>query len=165
MQSESLHPDGPSTAAESLARARSSNSGTAPRLKDWQEVTTVSQPSSSNYSPSITTQKHSPNSNGMVTNGVADFFNPEIFQIVLHNPTTSHQLLKFSQSRFCGENMEFLDKVGFPRAMNSLGSYNRIADHGLAVIRLTVTILFLTSLQRSCQRFTAPLPPSKLPGN
>lgn len=71
----------------------------------------MSQPSSSTYAPSITTQKHSPGNNGMVTNGVADFFSPEIFQIVLHNPTTSHQLLKFSQSRFCGENMEFLDKV------------------------------------------------------
>ena len=41
----------------------------------------------------------------------ADFFGPGIFQIVLHNPTTSHQLLKFSQARFCGENMEFLEKV------------------------------------------------------
>ena len=40
-----------------------------------------------------------------------DFFSPEVFQIVLHNPTTAHQLLRFSQTRFCGENMEFLDKV------------------------------------------------------
>ena len=53
-------------------------------------------------------------SNGYANSGVADFFSPEIFQIVLHNPTTSHQLLKFSQSRFCGENMEFLEKVGEP---------------------------------------------------
>ena len=51
-------------------------------------------------------------SNGNMSNGVADFFSPEIFQNVLHNPTTSHQLLQFSQSRFCGENMEFLEKVG-----------------------------------------------------
>ena len=42
---------------------------------------------------------------------VADFFNPEIFQVVLHNPTTSYQMLRFSQSRFCGENMEFLERV------------------------------------------------------
>ncbi len=165
MQNESVHPDGPSTTTESFARARSPNSGTAPRLKDWQEVTTVSQPSSSSYSPSITTQKYSPGSNGMVTNGAADFFSPEIFQIVLHNPTTSHQLLKFSQSRFCGENMEFLDKVGFPRAMDSLRSYNLIADHDLADVRLTVIIPFSTSLQRSCQRSTAPLPLSKLLGS
>ncbi len=40
-----------------------------------------------------------------------DFFSSEIFQIVLHNPTTQHQLLKFSQSRLCGENLEFLEKV------------------------------------------------------
>ncbi|TKA61050.1 hypothetical protein B0A49_10953 [Cryomyces minteri] len=43
--------------------------------------------------------------------GVADFFSPEVFRIVLHNPTTAHQLLKFSQARFCGENLEFLEKV------------------------------------------------------
>ncbi|MCJ1228994.1 hypothetical protein MMC12_005658 [Toensbergia leucococca] len=43
--------------------------------------------------------------------GVADFFSPEIFNIVLHNPTTAHQLLRFSQNRFCGENMEFLEKA------------------------------------------------------
>ena len=67
---------------------------------------------------------HSPTSNGhnpnhpvkppfarATTNDVADFFNPEIFQVVLHNPTTSYQMLRFSQSRFCGENMEFLEKV------------------------------------------------------
>ena len=44
-------------------------------------------------------------------NGLADFFSTEVFQIVLHNPTTAHRLLKFSQARMCGENMEFLDKV------------------------------------------------------
>jgi spore germination protein YaaH len=48
---------------------------------------------------------------GVGAAGLADFFSPEVFQIVLHNPTTAHQLLKFSQSRFCGENMEFLEKV------------------------------------------------------
>ncbi|KAK0929271.1 hypothetical protein LTR91_024844 [Friedmanniomyces endolithicus] len=30
---------------------------------------------------------------------------------VLHNPTISHQLLKFGESRLCGENMEFLARV------------------------------------------------------
>ncbi|KAL8717650.1 MAG: hypothetical protein Q9225_005123 [Loekoesia sp. 1 TL-2023] len=43
--------------------------------------------------------------------GLADFFSSEVFQIVLHNPTTAHRLLKFSQARMCGENMEFLEKV------------------------------------------------------
>ena len=86
-------------------------------LKDWQEVP------ANNYddklargadSASMTsTQRNIPLS-GMMSTGVADFFSPEIFQIVLHNPTTSHQLLQFSQSRFCGENMEFLEKVRIP---------------------------------------------------
>lgn len=44
-------------------------------------------------------------------NGLADFFSTEVFQVVLHNPTTAHRLLKFSQARMCGENMEFLEKV------------------------------------------------------
>ena len=44
-------------------------------------------------------------------NGLADFFSTEVFHIVLHNPTTAHRLLKFSQARMCGENMEFLEKV------------------------------------------------------
>ncbi|KAL8681107.1 MAG: hypothetical protein Q9186_002759 [Xanthomendoza sp. 1 TL-2023] len=45
------------------------------------------------------------------TNPLADFFSTEVFQIVLHNPATAHRLLKFSQARMCGENMEFLEKV------------------------------------------------------
>ena len=44
-------------------------------------------------------------------NGLADFFSSEVFQIVLHNPTTAHRLHKFCQARMCGENMEFLEKV------------------------------------------------------
>ena len=43
---------------------------------------------------------------------LTDFFGTEVFQIVLHNPTTAHQLTKFAQKRFCGENMEFLEQVG-----------------------------------------------------
>jgi hypothetical protein len=42
---------------------------------------------------------------------VTDFFSPEVFQVVLHNPTTAHRFLQFCQSRACGENMEFLNKV------------------------------------------------------
>lgn len=44
-------------------------------------------------------------------NGHVDFFSPEVFQIVLHNPATAHRFLRFCQSRACGENMEFLEKV------------------------------------------------------
>lgn len=57
------------------------------------------------------TRPRSSTSRGMAVNGVADFFSPEVFQIVLHNPATAHQLLKFSQARMSGENMEFLERV------------------------------------------------------
>lgn len=44
-------------------------------------------------------------------NQMVDFFSGEVFQIVIHNPTTAHRFLRFCQSRNCGENMEFLQKV------------------------------------------------------
>lgn len=69
----------------------------------------------SSYEPSISTQPtsvtSSANSNSNSNTRIADFFGPEVFQIVLHNPTTAHRLKKFAQSRLCGENLEFLDKV------------------------------------------------------
>ena len=83
-------------------------------LKDWQEAVPEKDQdrASHNDAASMTsTQRNIPLS-GMMGTGAADFFSPEIFQIVLHNPTTSHQLLQYSQSRFCGENMEFLERVG-----------------------------------------------------
>lgn len=40
-----------------------------------------------------------------------DFFTSSIFQVVLHNPITAHQLHKFSESRLCAENVDFLSKV------------------------------------------------------
>jgi hypothetical protein len=46
-----------------------------------------------------------------VGGNMADFFSSEIFNIVIHNPTTAHRFLRFCQSRACGENMEFLQKV------------------------------------------------------
>ncbi|KAL0941675.1 blue light receptor [Colletotrichum truncatum] len=55
------------------------------------------------------TSKHSTTSNG--SSRTADFFGPGIFQVVLRNPTTAHQLLKFSEARFCSESVEFLQKV------------------------------------------------------
>lgn len=42
----------------------------------------------------------------------ADFFSQGIFQVVIHNPATAHQLQKFCETQFCGENVEFLQKVG-----------------------------------------------------
>ncbi|KUJ16946.1 uncharacterized protein LY89DRAFT_616615 [Mollisia scopiformis] len=50
---------------------------------------------------------------------MADFFSWEVFQIVLHNPTTAHRFLRFCQSRACGENMEFLQQID---------KYNRLLD-------------------------------------
>jgi len=84
---------------------------------DWQDTVKVKRSAQSDAASMTSTQQPNGQGNGLVSsgnmsNGVADFFSPEIFQIVLHNPTTSHQLLQFSQSRFCGENMEFLEKVG-----------------------------------------------------
>jgi phototropin len=51
------------------------------------------------------------NGSGLGSN-MADFFSAEVFNIVIHNPTTAHRFLRFCQSRACGENMEFLQKVG-----------------------------------------------------
>ncbi|CAO1605167.1 hypothetical protein XANCAGTX0491_008693 [Xanthoria calcicola] len=58
-------------------------------------------------------------------NPLADFFSSEVFQIVLHNPATAHRLLKFSQARMCGENMEFLEKVD---------RYNQLLDEMATVM-------------------------------
>ena len=49
--------------------------------------------------------------------GFADFFSTEVFHLVLHNPTTAYRLQKFSQTRHCGENMEFLEKVRHPTVL------------------------------------------------
>lgn len=74
-------------------------------------------PSSSSYANSIVSASVSqaPSQTTGITSTaesrLPDFFSSETFQTVLHNPTTSHQLLLFSQSRLCGENMEFLEKV------------------------------------------------------
>ncbi|KAK1979886.1 hypothetical protein LZ30DRAFT_724870 [Colletotrichum cereale] len=55
------------------------------------------------------TSKHSRTSSGSGLG--ADFFGPGTFRIVLHNPITVHQLLKFAEARFCSEGVEFLKKV------------------------------------------------------
>lgn len=64
--------------------------------------------------------KHSPEellatgpSNSLTTKdaAIAEFFSQKTFQLVLHNPTTAHQLHRFSQDRMCGESMAFLKRV------------------------------------------------------
>ena len=87
-------------------------------LKKWQD-NVVDEHTNGNDNASILSSQRNAQ---LQTWGVADFFGPEIFQIVLHNPTTSHQLLSFSQSRMCGENMEFLEKVGKSMRVHLLGA-------------------------------------------
>ena len=59
-------------------------------------------------------------SSGNNSTNITDFFGSEVFQIVIHNPTTAHRVLKFCQSRACGENMEFLQKVSLVFYLSSL---------------------------------------------
>ena len=66
----------------------------------------------SGYARSLTSVSVNTGISGSSNSQMPDFFGHEVFQTVLHNPTTAHQLLLFSQSRLCGENMEFLEKVG-----------------------------------------------------
>ncbi|KAH6647136.1 hypothetical protein BKA67DRAFT_663480 [Truncatella angustata] len=50
-----------------------------------------------------------------------DFFSYETFQLALHNVTTAHQLLKFSETVMCSENIEFLNKVDeYQKALTTL---------------------------------------------
>ena len=84
------------------------------KMPQWREVTVDEASSKSSNAPISDREDSAARPNNMSSigsNGLADFFSPEVFQIVLHNPTTAHRLLKFSQSRLCGENMEFLEKV------------------------------------------------------
>lgn len=71
-----------------------------------------------------------PIAGGSGNNGanITDFFGSEVFQIVIHNPATAHRFLKFCQSRACGENMEFLQKVSlvfYPSSSNLIWSIGR----------------------------------------
>ena len=65
------------------------------------------------YAPSAAPISEQTNVSGTSSGRLTDFFGTEVFQMVLHNPTTCHQLTKFAQTRFCGENMEFLEQVHF----------------------------------------------------
>ena len=81
----------------------------------------------SNYEPSISAVSHTTQNTALTSSSssrLPDFFAPEVFQVVLHNPTTSHQLLKFSQTRLCGENMAFLEKVDkYNTLLNEIAKY------------------------------------------
>lgn len=70
---------------------------------------------------SVHSQPHSHFQTHLAT--MPDFLGNGIFQVVLHNPTTAFQLLKFSESRLCAENVEFLTKVDeYRTTLDSLAS-------------------------------------------
>ncbi|KAK5101375.1 hypothetical protein LTS08_004982 [Lithohypha guttulata] len=72
------------------------------------------------YEPSISTSLTQPTSVSS-SSRLADFFSPQVFEIVLHNPTTAHRFKKFAHSRLCGENIEFLEKINdYHHALNQV---------------------------------------------
>lgn len=71
----------------------------------------------SQYEPSISTQVTNPTSVSSSSARLADFFSPQVFEIVLRNPTTAHQFKKFAQTRLCSENIEFLERVCMYRSV------------------------------------------------
>ncbi|EXJ92760.1 hypothetical protein A1O3_01312 [Capronia epimyces CBS 606.96] len=80
----------------------------------------------SSYGPSPSTFSRASQSTTLTVASpykVLDFFAEDVFQVALHNPATFHQLLRFSRSRLCGENLEFLDKVDKYNAL-----LNEVAD-------------------------------------
>jgi hypothetical protein len=86
---------------------------------------------------------------------ITDFFSSEVFQIVIHNPITAHRLLKFCQSRACGENMEFLQKVkpATPLLLSYLTSsqvdaYNRALDEVTQILSTIHTTYTSTDAPR-----------------
>lgn len=64
-------------------------------------------------SPSNASERSRParRDGNLATSRMPEFFSQAVFQTVLHNPTIAHHLLKFAQSRLCGENMEFLARI------------------------------------------------------
>lgn len=69
------------------------------------------EPSLSSVARSHATETHSTAATNSSGSRLPDFFSNEVFQVVLHNPTTSHQLQKFARSRLCAENIEYLAAV------------------------------------------------------
>ncbi|KAK1584904.1 uncharacterized protein LY79DRAFT_610923 [Colletotrichum navitas] len=73
---------------------------------------------------SMSISKQSTSKHSMMSSESArgiDFFGQGIFQVVLHNPITVHQLLKFAEARFCSEGVEFLRKLEeYQKVLNDL---------------------------------------------
>ncbi|KAK6365551.1 hypothetical protein LTS17_011270 [Exophiala oligosperma] len=85
-----------------------------------------------------------PGSRPLSDRKLPDFFAGETFQIIIHNPTTFHQLLKFSKTRLCGENMDFLKDVD---------KYNLLLND---VANQILDIHRATSLRTPVARLTSP---------
>lgn len=111
----------PKSVQESSQRATNSRTVQEPRLatttNERSEMSSMRSIMESDYETADdrsgnATSTSSPPQSGNIGNNITDFFSSEVFHIVLHNPTTAHRLLRFCQSRACGENMEFLQKVG-----------------------------------------------------
>jgi hypothetical protein len=135
------HQPGVSRQARSMARGQYENGndvncGTrGPGALSPIEETSCSTPSAASITEQARSISEQTNVSGS-SSRLADFFSADVFQTVLHNPTTCHQLTKFARTRFCGENMEFLEQVCVQcRLMNQAPS---LADQD----RLTATMHF-----------------------
>ena len=109
-------PDAPSSApAEDLHSQSLFSDTTASESLDLKPLSISTAQPRSTCSPSMTTMtSYSRDARGSTTSDGAkmpEFFSYAVFQTALCNPTIAHQLLKFSEARMCGENMEFLARV------------------------------------------------------
>jgi hypothetical protein len=97
-------------------------------------------------------EPHSRPAHSREPNGFTDFFSQEVFQIVLHNPTTAHRFMKFCESRACPENIEFLQKV----SVKSKGRLAGTASMGLLSYVMPAFMVFLYIKERKASCVFAP---------
>ncbi|ETS74171.1 hypothetical protein PFICI_14037 [Pestalotiopsis fici W106-1] len=94
-----------------------------------------------------------------------EFFSYEIFKTVLSDPTTAHQLLKFSRTRLCSENIEFLNKVDeYQKALLHLSTILGSIHKGFISSDSTRQLDVPHELIRSIQRDVKALAGRTLPG-
>lgn len=96
-------------------RVMNMQDATSPHTDNSRILSVIEEQSYADSIGSVSVSEHTERtSTGISTSSsgkLTDFFGTEVFQIVLHNPTTAHQLTNFARNRFCGENMEFLEQV------------------------------------------------------
>jgi hypothetical protein len=83
-----------------------------------------------------------------------DFLSPSMFRAVLGNRATAHQLARFSETRFSGENVEFLMQVAhYHKTLNELASTMStihktfITDNSLKQLMIHQSLLMNTHKQ------------------